>query len=257
MSTIQEAMDQPQADYDDEPSAGASSRDTAVGAVETFYKSSQPRNKQGEWSPHGGGGGGGGGGADAGGDSGGGGGGGGITGDKADDYVKKFTPETSGSQKRALENYAYDSEKINGKLREKKQAKTFNPDARAIDTVFDFAPPLEQPITTHRGLTNWKTAFGTKDPAGLVGAEITDHGYMSTSAYEKSAKSFVGGSGSGALVNITVPAGKKAISMNAARGPDSTGYSSEKEILLPRGSKLKINATRMEGSQLIVDAEVV
>lgn len=97
-----------------------------------------------------------------------------------------------------------------------------------MDSAFQHAQTQEQ-ITVYRGV-----------PAAVAerlvaGASFTDPGFVSTSSDEKIARSFAGG---GALMEVVVPKGSRALSMwDVPKDPD---VGDEKEILLNRGGSFRV-----------------
>lgn len=117
--------------------------------------------------------------------------------------------------------------------------------------VKNYGVKIEQPILVHRGINKVEKAFGTKDVKKLVGAEITDHGFMSTTTNPKIGTSFRG-PGGGAVVNITVPKGRQVLGVDKARGG-----SMEQEMLLQRGTTIRVTDATKTGTHWTIDAEVV
>ena len=92
---------------------------------------------------------------------------------------------------------------------------------RAVD-----ASTVPAPVTVFRGI-----------PASVVadipeGGTLIDRAFMSTSLSQRSAKTF----SEGAILELRVPAGQKALYMDEL----AAGMGHEVELLLPRGTKLRI-----------------
>lgn len=105
---------------------------------------------------------------------------------------------------------------------------------------------LGRQIKVTRGLSKWtqgtwaatmRTKYGVdvSDPAALVGKRFEDTGYASTSF----GKGFANGQSDAITLNITVPKGSSAVSLNHIEGYEST-HPGEKEILLARGTEFEI-----------------
>lgn len=100
-----------------------------------------------------------------------------------------------------------------------------------LDAAFERVKPLTKPAVVYRGVR----------VSGMdsirVGGVVEDAGYMSTS----SARSVVEGFSEfdGAIFEITLPKGMKALDINEAAG---SAYGFEREVLLPRGTRLLIES---------------
>jgi hypothetical protein len=163
-----------------------------------------------------------------------------------------------------------------------------------LDSAMDELGVLEKPARVFRGLTGWKP--GSKFNLGVdwaqemenlkVGDIFTDEGYVSTSEFDWLAYSFFGPgqeekslngqdpqfrwsnssikeANASVFFSIDLPAGSKAL-----RIPTSILYGpapNEGEVLLPRGTKLKVKAIRrvrqdrddIEAYNYFVDAEAI
>lgn len=101
--------------------------------------------------------------------------------------------------------------------------------------------PIPAPIKVYRGLDRpWEDIFGA---APQVGGVIEDKGYMSTSTNPDVAESFSSSEGAegvveGAVLEISVPAGVRAMHMNSV--PGANLEDEESELLLARGQKMRI-----------------
>lgn len=178
-----------------------------------------------------------------------------LTGQTAYDHVVENQGRvTDPTQKRALNDYVDDSSALNDKLRAQKSTTLTDKRAVAIKKAMDQGALTDQPILVHRAVSSAETVFGTKDLNTLVGAKVTDHGFMSTTSDRATAEWFVGGD-DGAMFNITVPARTKVLAIDPARGSKPTP---EMEILLGNGTSLKItNVARDKVQGWNIDAEVV
>lgn len=105
----------------------------------------------------------------------------------------------------------------------------------------------------YRGVQSAK-ALGLKTDSGdlskLVGGEFVEHGYMSTA---------VEGSGFGGAINMTVkiPKGHRAVFVAHPGDALSVFGSSEKELLLDRGTRFKITEAKQAGGKWHVVVEVI
>lgn len=178
-----------------------------------------------------------------------------LTGQAAYDHVVQNQGSvTDPVQRRALDSYVGDSSALNDKLRAQKSATLTDKRAVAIKKAMDQGALTDQPLLVHRAVSSAETVFGTKDLTTLVGAKVTDHGFMSTTSDRATAEWFVGGD-DGAMFNITVPARTKVLAIDPARGSKPTP---EMEILLRNGTSLKItNVARDKVQGWNIDAEVV
>jgi hypothetical protein len=105
-------------------------------------------------------------------------------------------------------------------------------DVENLDAMIESAPPLKRPIKTIRGVKDVDGMFG--DEGSTVGNTFQDNGFVSTSTSERAAWKFHGHSG--AQIHIHIPAGNKAMKILLQADDDD----SEKEIMLPRGSRFKV-----------------
>lgn len=124
----------------------------------------------------------------------------------------------------------------------------------AMDKGIAKAPPLEEPIVVYRGrLPNGiLDGFVAGNEKGLVGKEFVDHGYQSTSLKRGVGKAFKGSSKYPPSVGkITVPKGSKVAYLES-------GYEmGEAEVLLPRGTKLRVTKVYKQDGTLYADAEAI
>ncbi|KEZ35833.1 ADP-ribosyltransferase [Frankia sp. CeD] len=108
-----------------------------------------------------------------------------------------------------------------------------------LDAALQNIPPLDKPIIAHRGIRNFTQIFGEPQ----VGMAIVDKGFMSTTANPNIASHFATkhGHDDATIVNVTIPAGARAVSIMPPSPPNlPTSASWEREVLLPRGSTLRI-----------------
>ncbi len=107
-----------------------------------------------------------------------------------------------------------------------------------LDSALRKAPPLDRPVTVYRGVRKG-TPFDRLKP----GDSYSDKAYHSTSTRPDLAHQFTNGAAfkaDGVLLRITLPKGAKA---GAIPSPFSA---TEREMLLPRGSKFRVD--RVVGS---------
>ena len=100
----------------------------------------------------------------------------------------------------------------------------------AMDRAFISVAPLSSQIVVHRGFSNDQSILGSV--GSHVGGVFIDNGFISTSTNEGTSKSF---GSSGVLCDIIVPAGVRVVKPGTI-----SGHSTEKEIILNRGTKFKI-----------------
>jgi len=104
-----------------------------------------------------------------------------------------------------------------------------------LDTVISRGR-ISQTLTVYRGRQRY---ISLDEARSMVGEELTDHGYMSTSVRVAVGESFaLRGTPNGTLYQIEVPAGSPAAWLHSL---DREGLD-EKEILLPRSSTFVVTA---------------
>ena len=110
-------------------------------------------------------------------------------------------------------------------------------DIESIQRIIHDAPPLEEPIIVHRGISDKYLAKAIQDN---IGGTISDNGFVSTSGDVKSARQFIDFiDGVGAQLDITLPTGTKGISVNQYLRTGSRN-ADEAEFLLPKGAQFKV-----------------
>ncbi len=173
-----------------------------------------------------------------------------------DDWAATLTPE----QKKSVQNYVTSSDRINMALRgatddqgAKDAAARYVPN---IDAVIN-SKPLPESVTTWRGVK----ARDGRDWKALVGTEFSDNGYFSTSINprESTAHADPAEYSGGAMIRVNLPKGQKAAYLG--------DWTSEQEMLLPRGMTFKVKAVHEPGTPgnpfagkkkyLVVDLEIV
>ena len=143
----------------------------------------------------------------------------------------------SSEEKNALNAYrTFEYGSINGALRQGKS----NFYSETIDKAFEKAEALGADIVLSRG--------GAFDDVSMfeAGAEFQDDGFLSTSVNPRVADAFSTSGGRGVIFNITARAGTPYIWMNK----------SEDEVLLQRGSKMRITTVERVGGVLHVNAVI-
>ena len=171
---------------------------------------------------------------------------------------ERYTAEARNNAERALTHYSIDGyQRINSYLRktdmsqDEWQTQEFDPKPaiKEIDSLFESAAPLKEPVTVFRGIDSelaekmtWKQ-----------GDTYTDAAFMSTSLREEVSERFTDYGGKGAyIMQIEVPAGTTALtpSMFAT-------LVDEDEVLLNRGTELQITGTELKDNFNYIYATVV
>ena len=111
---------------------------------------------------------------------------------------------------------------------------------QSIDSAMSKQDPLKGQMKVYRG-SEYSRLFGKKKPEEIIGAKITDKGFMSTSASSEVAERF-----GSARFTITLPPGMKALDMIKNTG--TVAAKSEREWLLPRNTQIEItHVTQTKG----------
>lgn len=163
----------------------------------------------------------------------------------ADQHYSDWNESLDPKEFKAIEKYAdHHFEAINGALRKDnpggRQASTI----KALDSAMD-RTALPEDVTVFRGVRPGKLAEDLK-----VGDTVEDKAYLSTSFHRAVAEKFA----HGAMLEVRVPKGSKGIPMDAVFDGGSRG---EHELMLPRGSSLKVLSVRQTGGKRHIVAEVV
>ena len=108
-----------------------------------------------------------------------------------------------------------------------------------LDEIIDRSP-ISEDTSVFRGVGTLKEMFGVDNPDDLIGKEFEDKGFISTTTNVKTAALFARDDGSSAspvrnIVSIGLPKGSKALA-----------FEDESELVLPRGSKFKIESMSIE-----------
>lgn len=152
----------------------------------------------------------------------------------------------SASQSTAILDYTEEGWSINNELRAKgagdpEATSEHSKTIKKMDSAFDSAEPLANPVVLHRGLgvDNTPEAKPTIDffLQLKVGQSFMDPAYISTSTHDKISTEYA--ANSKIRFKIVVPAGKKVLPINTVLGKRNH-YFGEHEVLLPRGSKFKV-----------------
>lgn len=129
-----------------------------------------------------------------------------------------------------------------GSLRYNEETPATKKIVAAFDSAIDKAPPLESETTVFRG--------DTRKIKATVGKTIVDRSFMSTSLDANVANDYAAGMGKGGTVyTIKLPKGSKAAYVDKWAG--------HKEMLLPRGSKLKVTRVVDRDGVRQIEAELV
>jgi len=138
-------------------------------------------------------------------------------------------------ENRALNEYTRDPAGINYLLRNGIGLSAQNRKLlRKIDAIMA-KTTLPENLIVYRGVSEeaWETL-----KSHLNGGAVTDPGLMSTTLRKKAAFDFAK---DGAILEIKVPAGTSGVALAG----DATVYDDETEILLNRGTKLKLGSMQM------------
>ncbi|MDO0911336.1 ADP-ribosyltransferase [Streptomyces sp. DT2A-34] len=178
------------------------------------------------------------------------------------EHSRSFIEELPQEQFDSLKHYStsHGCDLINGHLR--------NPDAPQnpltaehidnIDKMFDNVPKTQEPLILRRGtgIDHWLKEFNVADARELRGLELGDEGFMSTSLGEAAFKD------KPAKLHLELPEGRPAIWMDRngstieGRGI-ITEHPTEREMLLPRGTKFEVTDVYKEGGQWQIHGRIV
>lgn len=157
---------------------------------------------------------------------------------QASDFAKDaITQDTTDEQREALEQYASTSNEgdigkdINDQLRSGEDP---TGDEKATMDTIDQAlagSTANQDLVTYRGIPDG--SLGDLQPGDV----ITDQGYVSTSMLQATGEYFA--QPGGTLVEVHIPAGSNALSMDNAGIGNNLG---ESEVLLPHGSSFEVQS---------------
>jgi hypothetical protein len=128
--------------------------------------------------------------------------------------------------------------------------------AAGIDKAFDLIEPLKSGSRVYRQIPGQDRELVNRILASArKSGTFADEGYMSTTKSADILADF-DIEGTGVRLNIQTPAGSKVIRMDDFLDANDPAVFSQDEYLLPRGTKLRLNPPRREGSGWVVDAEV-
>ena len=223
--------------------------------ADAFGKPNQPRDYHGRWGE-------GGHGAN---DS--------LHGDAAYDHALESTPVLPAADQKPFSVYrGYGYTMINGELRATRGNTSRIDDERlngwikTIDHAFTSNPnvkPLKKGIVVTRGMNDVHTAFGSTDPAAIKGKVITDHGFVSTTTNDEHTRDFmrVRGTKIPGHVTLNVPAKTKVIAADKVVGATEAPYydrsESEFEVILNRGTSMRVTNATMRDGIMEIEADVI
>lgn len=146
---------------------------------------------------------------------------------------------------------------MNNALRSSKGKRTTK-DIRAMDEAIDRAARVPDDITVVRNANLRQLGItGTRqDPRSAVGQEFMDHGYLSTSINRRGAMQ------GEVRMEINVAKGARGVYVSGAGGPKSASIISdygggESELILARGSRLRITSVKQVGKRWHVTADLI
>ncbi len=180
------------------------------------------------------------------------------------DEMPPDTIELSPGEKKALDVYSNDAQRINDQLRSGEPSVRTERTARQIDHVMDRSP-LRSDIEVHRGVTDGEKVFGSRLSGNLAGAEWSETAFVSTTANRRVATEFAGMHGNAnppVVMRITARKGTGAVTMSS--WGNGTALGGQAEVLLPRGLKLRVTADHgvnpvegIDGGARMLDVEVL
>lgn len=153
-----------------------------------------------------------------------------------------------GNADRIVEYESYSSP-INKALR---REKPLVGKVKRVTEVLDRAMhPLDEAIIVHRG-AQIPEMFDLYNSGALVGAVVNDKGFMSTSINRGIANIYSGARGrKGIIIKLTIPKGKRVAYT------DPTGrFSIQREIIIDRGSSIRVTRAQLIGGKLEVEGVV-
>jgi SPP1 gp7 family putative phage head morphogenesis protein len=178
----------------------------------------------------------------------------GLSGDEAFESVPRFhRRKLTDEQDEALDLYTRSGYvPINKHLRHGAAASDEDKSTiRELDGLFDLVPALERPIEVHRGFRDADTVFGAS--GSKVGETFVDKAFASSTTDRSITVGFTHGPTPGVVTKIHVPAGRKAI-----RPSVSLDYfAGEHEVLLPRETRFRVISDNGEGSDRVIELEVL
>ncbi len=166
---------------------------------------------------------------------------------------KAWESGLTNEEREALRTYTGSSyTSINRFLRGLKESSGHENIIPLIDSAIEKGT-VEHDLISFRGLRNWADLYnGLRNGGFKLGAPITGPGFSSSSIDTTIArKNFAGRSGAYRVVyEIRVRKGSRAAYIGDYK---VSGLANEKELLLPRGSKLRVDRIREENGLIVVD----
>lgn len=146
---------------------------------------------------------------------------------------------------------------MNNTLRSSKGKRTTK-DIRAMDDAIERAARVPDDLTVVRNadLRQLGITGSRQDPKTALGQEFIDHGYLSTSVNRRGAMQ------GQVRLEINVPKGSRGVYVSGAGGPKSSSIISdygggESELILARGSRLRITSVKRAGKRWQVTADLI
>lgn len=149
-------------------------------------------------------------------------------------------PGVSAAQRKAIEAYGNDAQRINDQIRRDEMSTRVALNVRRIDEVLErSALPVD--VETWRGLRSGRLIFGEENPTrDLGGFEWDEKAFVSTTADDRVAAQFAGSFGDPApiIMRVLTPSGTRAIKLSdlGSRG----AYADQAELLLQRGLRMRV-----------------
>ena len=160
---------------------------------------------------------------------------------------------------RDVEIYEMDGMNVNYRLRNGELPKGKEDRREKIDRVIASLDAIARPIDTNLVVYRGSSVRGIReqfDKGTLNGTIINDKGFISTSTNKSIATIFQRssqkkGKVDAAAFNIRIPKGTSVVYANP------NGSYQQNEIIINRGSSLRITGSRIENGVFVIDAEVV
>lgn len=173
----------------------------------------------------------------------------------ADDHMKKLDALTK-AQRLAIYTYTGTSfSAINSHLR---KGDEITQDLKSTISTIDSAmreASLGKDVIAYRGITgDYSSMLRALHADGkLVGSTLEDKGFSSMTVDKSVAKDW----SSSVNLEVKIPKTAKGFFVGHGRGESSyyTVFNQEREIVMDRGSKVRITGARKEGSRMIIEGE--
>ncbi len=165
------------------------------------------------------------------------------------EHAQRLIPDMNRHQQKAMDSYkGAGYVDVNNALRGKDEPLVNYMTERGrdktierLDSVFEHeAAEVVEDVKVFRGMHSMAAAELGED---IVGETLVDDGFMSTSLSEAHAEYFAGG---GVVLEVNLQAGDKAIPLDEL----TVGGADEDEMLLPRGTELRVDAVEMQGAMV-------